>query len=273
MKPRLVASDLDGTLLRDDGTVSERTARIWQALPDVGVETVVVTARPPRWLNHLEGLIGAHGMAICGNGAFVYDVAARTVLEAEGFTPEAAGDLVERILRAYPQAGAAVETDLGMFRTSAYPDPHAGLAAHGEDSGDDVTDCELDAVPAHAVIGKILIADPTWRDDHFIENLQSILAADGVLAYSGAAGLAEISAPGVTKAQRLERWCAQRGIAAHEVWAFGDMPNDIPMLRWAGRGIAVDNAHAELLAIADDVCPTNERDGVATVLERLIDRS
>ena len=76
--------------------------------------------------------------------------------------------------------------------------------------------------------------------------------------------------PGVTKAVALERWSSGRGIEVHDVWAFGDMPNDVPMIRWAGVGWAVANAHEEVRAVADRVCPSNDEDGVARTLERLL---
>ncbi|WP_313490050.1 HAD family hydrolase [Dermacoccus nishinomiyaensis] len=275
--PRLVASDLDGTLLDADGRVSERTRAVWSGLGARGIETIVVTARPPRWLDHLAELVGAagspestaddvgaHTLAICANGAFVYDLATRRVIEADGFTADEALAVVEHLRRRFPDAGAAVETERGMFRSAAYPDAHAGMPAH--DAG--VRDCELTALPPDVVVGKILLRDEAWRGDAFVEALTECLGGRGVLAYSGAAGLAEISAPGVTKAARLEAWCAERGIDANDVWAFGDMPNDIPMLTWAGRGVAVENAHDEVLAIADDTCGPHDADGVARYLER-----
>lgn len=268
--PRLVASDLDGTLLDADGRVSPRTREVWTALAQRGIATLVVTARPPRWLDQLTELVGAgaeaHTLAVCGNGAFVYDLATRAVVEAEGFTLGEALALVEHVQRTFPGAGVAVETDRGMFRAAAYPDVHAGLGGH--DAG--VTDCELHDVPEDTVIGKILMRDERWQDDAFVADLTACLGERGVLAYSGAAGLAEISAPGVTKAARLDTWCRERGIDPSDVWAFGDMPNDIPMLSWAGRGVAVANAHDEVLAIADDVCGPHDDDGVARYLARIL---
>lgn len=265
-KPRLVASDLDGTLLRSDGTVGRRTGQVWGSLASAGVETVIVTARPPRWLHHLHEVVNgardARSIAICANGAFVYDVVERVVLESHGFDTKAACSLIADLLVAFPDAGAAVETDRGMFRTRAYPDQHAGLAAH--DAA--VTDCELVDLPGDVSVGKILLRDPAWVDDAFVTDVTACLGDRGVLAYSGAAGLAEISAPGVTKAARLEAWCAERGIPRRDVWAFGDMPNDLPMLRWVGRGIAVSNAHEDVLVAADDVCGSNDADGVAEYL-------
>lgn len=314
--PRLVASDLDGTLLTSAGDVSARTAQVWSSLPARGVETVVVTARPPRWLHHLADVVAsgvavrdgadggsraAHSIAICGNGAFVYDVAARRIIEADGFSALEASGLVADLCRHFPGAGAAFETDRGMFRTPAYPDPHrevagptgpeglprdAGGARPGRDGGgaavasagaasagvtDDVTagvvDCDVADLPRDLVVGKILLRDARWRDDGFVTDVSAALGSRGVLAYSGAAGLAEISAPGVTKAWRLASWCGERGVESGDVWAFGDMPNDLPMLAWAGHGVAVANAHTDVLAAADDVCASNDDDGVSRYLQ------
>ena len=89
------------------------------------------------------------------------------------------------------------------------------------------------------------------------------------VGFSGALGLAEMTAPGVTKASGLAAWCDERGVSAAEVWACGDMPNDLPMLRWAGRAFAVANAHTDVLAIADEVIASNDDDGVASLLLRL----
>ena len=170
--PRLVASDLDGTLLDTDGRVSDHTRTVWSGLGARGIETIVVTARPPRWLDHLAELVGAagssestaddvgaHTLAICANGAFVYDLATRRVIEADGFTADEALAVVEHLRRRFPDAGAAVETERGMFRSAAYPDAHAGMPAH--DAA--VRDCELTALPPDVVVGKILLRDEAWR--------------------------------------------------------------------------------------------------------------
>ncbi|HSF98684.1 MAG TPA: HAD hydrolase family protein, partial [Ornithinibacter sp.] len=104
----------------------------------------------------------------------------------------------------------------------------------------------------------------------FIAAVQDVVAARGHVAYSGIARLAEVSAPGTTKAAGLATWCAARGIAAAEVWAFGDMPNDLPMLLWAGTSFGVEGGHHEVVALTTHTCPANDADGVATVLEHAL---
>lgn len=100
--------------------------------------------------------------------------------------------------------------------------------------------------------------------------MREIVGERGRLAYSGAFGLAEINPAGVSKAVALERWSTERRISAAEVWAFGDMPNDLPMIEWAGRGFAVANAHPDVLAAADAIAPSNDDDGVAVTAEPLL---
>lgn len=87
MIPKLIATDLDGTLLRNDRTVSERTLRALRAATEAGVEVVFVTARPPRFVDELAAGSGLSGTAVCSNGALVYDVGTRTVLKSRTLPP------------------------------------------------------------------------------------------------------------------------------------------------------------------------------------------
>ncbi|WP_165618413.1 HAD family hydrolase, partial [Mycobacterium talmoniae] len=81
-------------------------------------------------------------------------------------------------------------------------------------------------------------------------------------------GLIEIVPAGISKATGVQEIAGPRGIADEEVVAFGDMPNDLPMLRWAGHGVAMGNAHPDVLAAANEVTAANTDDGLARVLER-----
>ena len=263
--PRLVATDLDGTLLRTDGSVSARTTAVLAALDEVGVPTVLVTARPPRWLHELAHVVGPHGLAVCGNGAFVYDVVARHVLREEGFDPAVLQQIVADLRAALPGVVFAAERSTGPWVEPDFPDPRrvadAPTFVRAPLDG-------LDDTP----VGKLLALAPWLPVAEFLGLVAEVVGARGVLAYSGAGGLAEVNPPGVTKAAGLARWCAERGIDASQVWAFGDMPNDLPMLGWAGRSYAVANAHPDVLSAADEICPANDDDGVAVVLEMLLAR-
>jgi len=263
-RPRLVASDLDGTLLRSDGAVSPRTAAVWPALPRVGVETVLVTARPPRWMHDLAQVVGEHGIAVCGNGAFVYDVPRRRVVAAHGLPDEVLDTLVRELRGGIPGIWFAAERVSGPLIEPGFPTP----AEHPVPEGAVIAAVEERGPEP---VGKLLALAPGIPDEDFLDTVTAIVGERAHVAFSGVGGLAEINARGVTKAVGLARWAAARGIDAAQVWAFGDMPNDLPMLRWAGRAIAVANAHPEVLAIVDEVCPSNDEDGVAIVVERLLE--
>ncbi|NLJ53559.1 MAG: HAD family phosphatase [Intrasporangiaceae bacterium] len=263
MSPRLIATDLDGTFLRSDGTVSERTVRAWSSLPDLGIETVLVTARPPRWLHDLSHVVGAHGIAICGNGAFVYAVERREVIETHCFEQGLLADIIGDLRRAVRGVRLAVETPTGPVFEANWPDPHRDPVHRSSPRGDI-------AVLLAEPVGKLLALAPRLATEEFLEIVAEVVGSRGRLAYSGAYGLAEINPAGVTKAAALERWAHERGVEADEVWAFGDMPNDLPMIEWAGVGVAVANAHPDVLAVADVVAPSNDDDGVAVTVEALL---
>ena len=262
-RPRLVASDLDGTLLRTDGSVSKRTVAAWTAAAQAGIETVLVTARPPRWLHDLQDVVGPRGTAICGNGAFVYEVATRRLVETHCFEPGAVEELVADLRRAVPSVAFAAERATGPFVADDYPDPHRDRGADRSVRG---SWREVGTEP----VGKLLALAPDLPVEEFLVTVEEVLGDRGHLHFSGAHGLAEINAPGVTKAAGLERWATRLGVAPTEVWAFGDMPNDLPMLSWAGVGWAVASGHEAVRRAADRECPANDDDGVAQVLEALL---
>ena len=262
MIPRLIATDLDGTLLRSDGSVSARSVAALRAVAEAGIETVLVTARPPRWLDELAHVVGARGVAICGNGAFRYDVAERRVFGERTIAREVVSEIVRDLRDQVPGTGFAAERHNGLAAESMF----AAIHDHPEDL---VTTSEIELLE-DAAVGKLLARNPHLTDEEFIEVATDVVGDRAIVAFSGAGGLAEISAVGVTKAAALAEWSGELGIIADEVWAFGDMPNDLPMLTWAGRSFAVANAHDEVLAAATDHAPANDEDGVAQVLERLL---
>lgn len=274
--PRVVATDLDGTLLRSDGKVSDRTRQVLADLDAAGVEVVFVTARPPRWLDHLADTVGGHGRVICIGGACVLDLASGETLETCGFDDDAVRAVVTGIRTALPHAALAFERPDGVTFDPAYPNREPAL-----DSGLWSVPVE-DTLGARGPVSKILALDPAripppgilldppedirLAQEEFFTAVRAAVGEYAHLAYSGAVGLAELMPPGVDKAAALARWCTRLGVDAADVWAFGDMPNDLPMLTWAGRGIAVANAHADVLACADAVVGHHDADGVAEEL-------
>jgi hydroxymethylpyrimidine pyrophosphatase-like HAD family hydrolase len=262
--PRLVACDLDGTLLRGDGTPSARSVQAVNAVQEAGVRFVVATARPPRWLHDLLDVVGEHGLAICSNGAFSYDVMTRRVLRERTMSPQTVLEVVAAVREVLPHVAFAVENRVGFGREPSY------LDLYTPPPGTPIADiAELIDPPP----GKLLARSPDLAADEFLEAVVAAVGDRAIVAFSGVGGLAEISAPGVTKAAVLQEWCGEWGIDASDVYAFGDMPNDLPMLTWAGTSYAVANAHPLVHAAATNSCPSNDEDGVASVLEEVARRA
>lgn len=261
--PRLVATDLDGTLLRSDGTCSERTRASLAAVELAGIQVVLVTARPPRWLHELVDVVGAHGVVLCCNGAFVYDVRARKILRESCMPAGVVGQIAEDLRQALPGVTFAVENRLGFVRERGFGDERTTA----QDTSTALLEELLDPLP-----GKMLARCDSVPAERFHRVVAEVVGDRAVVSYSGASGLAEISARGVTKAAALGDWCVSQGIDPADVFAFGDMPNDLPMLTWAGRSFGVANAHPDVLDMVDEVCASNDDDGVAQVLETALGR-
>lgn len=260
--PRLVATDLDGTLLRSDGTISPRTRAALAAAEIAGIEVVFVTARPPRWLGELHDAVGTHGVVICANGAAVVDVRAGTVLAERAMRADQVAS-VAALLRAHlPSIRFAVERWEGIGAERGFAGPH-GLPSDAT-VADDVEHVLSDATY------KLLATCPSIEPAELLDRVAGLVGDLAVLGDSGASGLAELTAPGVTKAATLASWAAERGYGPADVWAFGDAPNDLPMLTWAGTSFAVAGAHPAVAATATHRCGGNDDDGVATELERAV---
>ncbi|MGW8954145.1 HAD family hydrolase [Streptomyces sp. NPDC055709] len=265
-RPRLIATDLDGTLLRRDGTLSDRTVRALRTAVDAGAEVVVVTARPPRFLDVLAAATGLTGTAVCSNGALVYDIAARTVTRSLALPLSTAREVATALSAAAPGLGFAVETGHTFLYEPSYRLLLSGNA-RSELAVASLTDLWLSDVP----IVQLLAHSVRFEADMLLALAENSVGGAAQFTHSGGRGLLEISAPGVTKAATLSALCAERGITAQEVVAFGDMPNDLTILRWAGTAYAMGNAHPSVLSAVPHHTTSNEDDGVARILERLFD--
>jgi hypothetical protein len=252
---RLIATDLDGTLLRSDETLSARTAEALRWASQAGIPVVPVTARPLRWLAGLSFRFDASQLVLA-NGAVIYDRRAAAVVARYPLAPAALVELCGRICAAVPAAVFAVEVDdgLAMRHEPAYP-------LRSDLGRPEVSPAELAELVARPA-AKLLVKAPGVDPDELVSR---VVVAVGTTASVSiwSYGLVEFAAPGVTKASGLAAVAARLGVARSEVVAFGDMPNDLPMLAWAGHAVAVANAHPDVLAIADEVVASNDDDGVA----------
>jgi len=267
--PRLIATDLDGTAVRSDGTVSPRTAEAFARVEQAGAILVFVTGRPPRWMSDVAAAVNHRGLAICANGAIVYDLHTQRVVESHLIEAPVVEEVVRRLRARIPGITFSVEYEGGFaheseFRISAWD---ASWAA----SADGVTAFGL-RVATSTLISRPcvkLLALHEEMDPDQLHTLVHTIVGDLVTAtHSSGRALIEMSAYGVTKASALATLAAELHITPDQVVAFGDMPNDLPMLVWAGTSYAVANAHPDVLAAVDHVTATNDDDGVAQVLEK-----
>jgi len=263
---RLVASDLDGTIVRPDGSISDRTLAALVACQDRGVDVLFVTGRPPRWMPPIAEATGHRGTAVCGNGAVVYDLGANEIVATRALTAEAVLAVGAALREVLPDAVLALETTSGYRREPAFrPHHEVAQAALAADLPQLLADGPL--------VLKVLCRVEGMRADPILAVARAALVGLAEPVHScSEASFIEISALGVSKASTLAALAAERHVLPEEVVAFGDMPNDVPMLRWAGCGYAMADGHDEAIAAADALAPPCSQDGVAQVLEDLLAR-
>lgn len=257
---RLVATDLDGTLLHADGTVTARTREVLTEVEKLGVTVVFVTGRPVRWMEHLWEHVGGHGLAIVSNGAILYDVHQHAVRMARPIPRHTAVEVAQALRRAAPGTTFAAERVSGFAREEAFmprvSPPEGTPVGPAEGFLDD-----------HVV--KLLARHEEAEPEEFWAQVESHVGHLVTTTWSSTGALVEMSAAGVSKASMLQIVCDDRGIEPTEVVAFGDMPNDLPLLEWAGTSYAMANAHPAVRELADHVAPSHEQDGVAQVLTEI----
>lgn len=275
-RPRLIVSDLDGTFLSPDGTVSSRNAAAVTAAERAGIGVIFATGRPLRWLDpvlgHLDrdipaaaGLEGA--LAIASNGAMIYDLVRREVLESELISAEEAVAAITELRAAIP--GVVFGLDSG--HQAGYEPGYRAVRGISWDIDADpyARVADLDELLDSAPFGKLLVLHPDSDPDRLTGQVREVLGDRLAATHSSPTrALVEVSAPGVSKAAALSRLCAARGIAAAEVAAFGDMPNDLEMLSWAGMPHVMAEAHPDLLALGVPVIGSNADSAVGATIER-----
>ncbi|UZX01384.1 HAD family hydrolase [Arthrobacter sp. CDRTa11] len=260
---RLVASDIDGTILGHDGKISDRTVRAFHACRNAGVELVFVTGRPPRWLHPLEEQLGHTGTVICSNGAVVWDLEADQLVSARTLGIESVMEVRRIIKELRPTAKFAAETLTGF-----HLEPGFIQNASSELLSEYTPAALAETLAQDDEVVKFLAIVHEGTPDEFLAEVAPAVAHLAAATHSSpGASMLELSLPGVNKAVTLAEYAASLGIDAADVVAFGDMPNDIEMLRWAGHGYAMASGHPEAIRAAGQQAPHFDDDGVAQVLE------
>ena len=264
-RPRLIATDLDGTLLRTDKSVSVRTREVIEAVVASGIEVVPVTARRVKNVREIAAAMGVKGPVISGNGAVGFDLATDEPLFTQPMSADTVARAMDVIRGALPEVHFALigPTGEGFCAEPGYAD----LCDFGDHQ---MTASDMEISSTVGGDGTKLVMRHAGHGPAELHALVEALDLPPCqLTHSGAPFL-EITGPGVTKASGLERLCARLGITSEHVWAFGDAANDVPMIRWAAVGHAMANAVDEVKAAADRIIGSNDDDAVAAVLTELL---
>ncbi|WNF28874.1 HAD family hydrolase [Streptomyces sp. C11-1] len=258
----LVATDLDGTLLRPDNTVSARSRAALGLAAAAGARHLIVTGRPVPGIRALLADLAYTGPVVCGQGTQLYDADSARLLRSVTLDRESADTALGKIEAEVGAVFAAVDQDGvdGVTLVEAgYRMPNPTLPAVRVDS--------RDALWERPVI-KVLVRHPELGDDALAAAARGAVGELATVTMAGP-GTVELAPRGVDKGTGLALAAELLGVGAMGTVAFGDMPNDLPMFGGSGLRVAMGNAHPQLRAAADEVTLSNAEDGVAVVLERL----
>jgi Cof subfamily protein (haloacid dehalogenase superfamily) len=264
-RPKLIASDLDGTIVAHYGAITQRTIDAFRKAHSIGVEIYFVTGRPPRWMPEIKEAFGIGG-AICGNGAMLYDLHNDKVLEEWLMPVEAQFETVNRLRKAIPQISFAVESHSYFHREKEYiPRWDIGLDNVGVEKIEEVI-----TSPALKMLARC--SQQELSSDEMLGIAEVELDGLVTVTHSNPAdSLLEISALGVSKGMTLAKIAARHGIEAADCVSFGDNPNDFSMLEWCGRSFAMSDGHPDAQKYAKGVAAACEEDGVAIIIEQLLE--
>ncbi|MFI6344705.1 Cof-type HAD-IIB family hydrolase [Streptomyces sp. NPDC050560] len=258
----LIATDLDGTLLSPCDRVSGRSLAALARASRAGARHIVATGRPVPQVLPLLLRLGYRGLAVCGQGAQVYDAGARVMLRSlvlERDLAETAVGKIEAEVGAVFMAVNQTEPDGLTLAEADYRMPHPRLPVSRVECRESLWD---------EPVNKVLVRHAELSDEELVAVARRVVG-DLVTVTMAGPDIVELQPFGVNKATGLALAAERLGAGPEDTIAFGDMPNDIPMFAWAAHGVAMANAHPELKAVADEITLSNEEDGIAVILERL----
>lgn len=264
-RPKLIATDLDGTIVPHDGVISERTIGAFTRARDLGIEIFFVTGRPPRWMPEIREAFG-FGNAICGNGAMLYDLMADKVLEEWLISVDDQIETVNRLRESIPKVSFAVESHQYFHREKSYiPRWDVGLDNIGVHLIEDIIKS-----PALKLLARC--SEQNLSSDQMLEIATTSLEGLVTVTHSNPHdSLLEISALGVSKGATLAKMAERLGINSDDCVTFGDNPNDFSMLEWSARSYAMADGHPDGVNFAKSVAAPCAEDGVAIAIEALLD--
>ena len=263
-RPKLIATDLDGTIVAHYGFISDRTKIAFAAAHAAGIHIYFITGRPIRWMKEIKDNFN-FGLGVCGNGALLYDFINEKVLEEWSFSIEAQLETVKRLRQVIPPVSFATEIGEDFLREKKYV-PRWDI---GEDNvGVDLIE-EVITAPALKMLARC--SDGEFSSDEMLALASKALEGIATVTHSNSTdSLLEISAVGVSKGATLSRVAGRLGLTADDCVTFGDNPNDFSMLSWASRAWAMADGHPDLMKYAKFQTDPHQEDGVAKVIEQLL---
>ena len=264
-RPKLIGTDLDGTIVAHYGFISERTKIAFTAANAAGIHIYFVTGRPIRWMTEIKENFN-FGLGICGNGAMLYDFLNEKILEEWLFSVEAQLETVKRLRKVIPPVTFAVEVNQQFAREKKYvPRWDIGADNVGVDEIEEVI-----TAPALKILARCQNSE--FSSDEMLVLASKELAGIATVTHSNSTdSLLEISADGVSKGATLAKMADRHGLTADDCVTFGDNPNDFSMLNWASRSWAMADGHPDLMKHAKYQTDAHQEDGVAKVVERLLE--
>ena len=264
-RPKLIGTDLDGTIVANYGFISERTKIAFTAANAAGIHIYFVTGRPIRWMTEIKENFN-FGLGICGNGAMLYDFLNEKILEEWLFSVEAQLETVKRLRKVIPPVTFAVEVNQQFAREKKYvPRWDIGADNVGVEQIEEVI-----TAPALKILARCQNSE--FSSDEMLALASKELAGIATVTHSNSTdSLLEISADGVSKGATLAKMAARHGLTADDCVTFGDNPNDFSMLTWASRSWAMADGHPDLTQHAKYQTDAHQEDGVAKVIERLLE--
>ena len=264
-RPKLIGTDLDGTIVAHYGFISERTKIAFSAAHEAGIHIYFVTGRPIRWMVEIKENFN-FGIGICGNGAMLYDFINQKVLEEWLFSVKDQLETVKRLREVIPPVTFALEIDGNFHREKHYtPRWDVGFDYEGIDKIE-----EAITKPALKLLARCINSEYT-SDEMLILASKALDGIATVTHSNSTDSLLEISADGVSKGATLSKIAARHGLTGEDCVTFGDNPNDFSMLSWASRSWAMADGHPDLMKYAKFQTDAHQEDGVAKVIERLLE--
>ena len=263
-RPKLIATDLDGTIVTYNFGISKETIATFTKAHQLGVEIFFVTGRPPRWMVEISETF-SFGNAICGNGAMLYDLRTGQVIEQWLIPVAAQIATVNRLREVIPQVAFAIENHDSFQREVTYiPRWDIGLDSLGV--------ADITSVMTSPTL-KILVRCPNneLTSDQMLEIASKEIGHLVNVTHSNPnESLLEISALGVSKGETLAKLAKKLGIIADDCVSFGDNPNDFSMLSWCGRSFAMADGHPDGIKYAKALAPASTEHGVSQIIEELL---